>query len=419
MTLREYDRATVMGKIAEGRISQAEAAGLLNVSVRQVKRLYKRYKDHGVKGLRSKKRGQTSNNRLPETINKRVIELVTCELYKGFRPTFMCEKLKQLHKIEISRETTRKLMIASGVWQGKEKKRPVVHQQRLRRARSGELLQIDGSHHAWFEERGKTCVLLVFIDDATGRKYGKFFNSETTVAYMETMVEYIKKYGRPMAVYSDKHGVFKVNQGSGVKKERITQFGRALKELEIDLICANSPQAKGRVERANGTLQDRLIKEMRLAGICTIEEGNKFLESYWDKHNEQFQVEAVSDENAHRQLVPAQDLKKIFCRKEVRKVTKNLEFQFGNMIYQIKTEQRTRELIRAQITVCEFIDGSIIAEYKGKELKIQKYYEQTTTSEMDLKELEHFLDKKERHLPGKTHPWRQWNQSVHGKRALK
>ena len=244
MTEKEQLREKICLQIAQKKLSQLEAAIVLEISLRQVQRLYAAFMKDGVVGLASKKRGRASNNQLQPVVKARILELITCERYKGFRPTFMCEKLEQLHGIKISIETTRRFMRESGVWIEKAQKRPVIHQQRKRRARCGELVQIDGSPHDWFEGRRDKCCLIVYIDDATGQTYGKFFESETTDAYMTVTAEYIKKYGKMRAVYSDKHSIFRVNIPGCIQKENLTQFGRALKELNILLICANSPQAK-------------------------------------------------------------------------------------------------------------------------------------------------------------------------------
>ena len=199
-----------------------------------------------------------------------------------------------------------------------------MHQQRQRRSRLGELFQIDGSPHHWFEERGEACCLIVFIDDATGRTYGKLFETETTEAYMITLKEYILKYkGLPSHFYSDKHGIFRVNMPSCANKEQMTQFGRACKELGIGLIYANSPQAKGRVERMNRTQQDRLVKEFRLAGISTIEKGNEFLKTYWGGFNKRFNVEPIDKRDAHLPSLSESELDRILCFKEERTLTKN------------------------------------------------------------------------------------------------
>jgi hypothetical protein len=256
MTQPEISRGDIFSEISQKKLTQRKAAEQLGLSERHVSRLYAEFLKSGIVSLASKQRGKPSNHQLPAGLKAQLSELVTIELYLGFGPTFMCEKLNERHGIEISIETTRKLMIQNGVWVPHKKKRPVIHQQRKRRARCGELVQIDGSPHAWFEDRGDLCVLISFVDDATGRTYGRFFKTETTRAYMVTAWVYFSKYGRPLAFYSDKHSIFRINRPGCLKKTLITQFGRACKELEIDPICANSPQAKGRVERNNQTQQE-------------------------------------------------------------------------------------------------------------------------------------------------------------------
>ena len=312
MTKPEISRGNIFSKISQKMITQRKAAEMLGLSDRHVSRLYAEFLEFGIDSLVSKKRGKPSNHQMPSGLKAQISELVTIDLYLGFGPTFMCEKLLERHGIQISVETTRRLMIENDMWQPHRKKCPVIHQQRKRRARCGELVQIDGSPHAWFEDRGDPCVLISFVDDATGQTYGRFFKSETTRAYMITSRVYFSKYGRPMAFYSDKHSIFRINKPGCLKKELITQFGRACKELDIEPICANSPQAKGRVEKNNQTQQDRLVKELRLAGINTIDEANQFLDStYWNKFNEQFAVPPASANNAYRPLLEEHDLKKI------------------------------------------------------------------------------------------------------------
>jgi hypothetical protein len=408
MTQKETKRAEILMQVIHRKQTQEQAAIVLEISLRQVQRLCKLVKANGISALASKKRGKTSNRKLPESIRTKVSEIILTPLYMGFGPTFMCEKLEQYHNIKISRETTRQLMIQNGVWSTDKKKRPVVHQQRQRRARAGELVQIDSSPHAWFEERGEQCDLVVFIDDATGHTYGKFFDSETTAAYMQVASEYIKKYGKPIAFYSDKHGIFRINQGQSTRKENYTQLGRALKELEVELIYANSPQAKGRVERANQTLQDRLIKEMRLRGISTIEEANEFLKEYWNEHNKKFSVAARCPEDAHRPN--RQDLSKILCIKEERTVSKNLEFQFENEIYQVKQEKPySTPLAKAKITVIKKLNGEVSFEYRGKPLVVEKYGEQRSQGpELNAKELSYHFKARTKHKLSKNHPWRRW-----------
>ena len=410
MTKRDVSRADILSEVCQRKRTQEEAAKLIGVTTRHFRRLYKAYIERGVSSLVSFKRGKPSNHQLLPLVKARISELVTCELYSGFKPTLMCEKLEQLHKITVSKETVRQLMIKNGVWRDKSKKCPVVHQQRKRRAQFGELIQIDGSPHAWFEDRGDSCVLINFIDDATGRAYGQFFPSETTHAYMTVLKEYIIKYGRMSAVYSDKHGIFRVNSPGCTKKECITQLGRALRELGINSICAHSPQAKGRVERLNQTCQDRLVKELRLAGICNMAEANIFLKTrYWDDHNKRFAILPENSTDAHRKILSEQNLDGILCHKERRKVMKNLEFQYKNIIYQIPSELSTRGLRGAYISVLEGIQGDITIEYRGKAVPFARYSQQEFTGEIvDSKEVDNFMKPKKERKPDADHPWRHY-----------
>jgi hypothetical protein len=406
MTESELSRGQICVLISEKRITQAKAAEILNISNRHMRRLYYIFKKDGMKALASKKRGQSSNNKLPLATRGRLLEIVTCERYSGFGPTLMCEKLQELHGISVSRETVRQIMIESGVWGAKKVKCPVIHQQRQRRVRFGELIQIDGSPHTWFEDRADPCDLIVYIDDATGHVFGKFCKAETTEAYMRVTKEYIEKYGRPLACYSDKHGIFRINR-PGIRRENLSQFGRALKELDIQLIYANSPQAKGRVERAFQTLQDRLIKELRLAGISSIDDGNEFLESYWNKYNAQFSHSPSDPCNAHRDLLLEHNLDRILCYKEYRTVSKNMEIQYKNKIYQLILEKGLKPLRGAKIVVLENLDGEVALEYQGKMLPFRTHNIEDYNEEKTAKEIDQFLREKKPYKPARNHPWNQ------------
>jgi transposase len=409
MTAKEFNRVDVFLKIKSKQLTQIQAAKELNLSIRHIQRLYHQYKKDGAKALTSKKRGRVSNHQLKPFIKCRVSELITCEIYTGFGPLFMCQTLKKRHEIKISKETTRQLMIANGVWKTKNKKSPAIHQQRQRRERFGELLQIDGSPHYWFEGRGDPCTLIVFIDDATGRIHAKFVKTESTHAYMRTAWEYFIKYGKPLAFYSDKHGIFRVNIPNCNQKEQFTQFGRAAKELDIKLICASSPQAKGRVERVNQTLQDRLVKELRINNISTIEEANQFLEkTYLEEFNNQFTVLPLSTKNAHRKIGKEVDLSEILCEKHNRVVSKNLEFHFENIIYQIKLPKPPIGLIKGRVIVIRKLDGSILVKYKGAPLPVVEYFKQPHNGKIvSSKEIERFLRVKRRPKVSRHHPWMQ------------
>lgn len=329
MSAREADRLAVVRKVLAKRLLQREAAERLGVSVRQFKRLVRRYKDGGPAGLVSKRRGRRPNNALDPSLRCEVMAWVR-KRYADFGPTLACEKLTEVHGYRLSAETLRQWMLAEGLWQAKSRRRARIHQRRPRRACFGELIQIDGSPHAWFEDRGKRCTLIVFIDDATGRLLSlRFVAAETTQAYMEALGVYLGRYGRPVALYSDRHSIFRVNHGR--QEGKVTQFTRAIKTLDIEPIHANTPQAKGRVERANQTLQDRLVKELRLAGIDGMEAGNDFLPAFLADYNRRFAVAPKSEEDAHRAVLHnAEELDLILRRHETRKLSKNLTFQYLN-----------------------------------------------------------------------------------------
>ena len=255
MSHQELTRFEVMQRIKDKRLTQTEAAELLAVSVRQIKRLYRAYKTRGALGLISARRGKPSNHRLAAPVVQQALDLIYAR-YRDFGPTLAHEKLTEVHQLRLSDESVRELMIAEGLWKPKRAERPPAHQLRERRACLGELVQIDGSDHAWFEGRGPRCTLLVFIDDATGRLLELWFApDETFFAYGEATRHYLEHHGKPVAFYSDKHGIFRVNQPRPLGLSTgLTQFGRAMQELDIQILCANTPQAKGRIERANQTL---------------------------------------------------------------------------------------------------------------------------------------------------------------------
>ncbi len=330
MSRKEISRLEVMQKLDEKRLSQKEAGRILNLGVRQVKRLLKAYRKQGAAGLISKHRGRPGNNRLKAEEKKKVLDLLKGK-YTGFGPTLAHEKLTEKEKLSISVESVRQLMIREGLWKPRKVKKEAAHQLRERRACLGELVQIDGSPHAWFEGRAEACVLLVFIDDATGKLLQLLFvGNESFFSYCAAAEAYFRRYGKPIAFYSDKHGIFRVNQPSLGQGDALTQFGRAMQELDIQIICANTPQAKGRVERANQTLQDRLVKEMRLRGISSIEQGNAYLPEFIADFNLRFAVEPSSSVDAHRALTVQDDLATILTWQEPRSVSKNLTVQFNS-----------------------------------------------------------------------------------------
>lgn len=367
MSQREVDRLGVVQAVLERRLRQCDAAHQLGLSVRQVKRLCRRHRDEGATGLVSRHRGKRANNAIADNVRDEVLELLR-ERYPDFGPTLAHEKLIECHGYAFSVERVRQWMIADGLWQAKARRKARIHQSRPRRPCRGELVQIDGSPHDWFEGRGPYCTLLVFIDDATSELMAlRFFPAETTEGYMAVLREYLDRHGRPAALYSDRHSIFRVNHPE--HDGELTQFSRALKTLDIEPIHANTPQAKGRVERANQTLQDRLVKELRLRGINDMQAANAFLPTFMAAYNQRFAKTAQNATNAHRTVLhDADELAHILCLQHTRKLSKNLSFRFNNGEYQITAQGQGYRLRGASLTVCEGFDGSVSVLHNGKPL---------------------------------------------------
>jgi transposase len=395
-------------------LKQKEAAKMLGISERHVKRLLRAYRQSGAEGLISKRRGKPSNNRLKAEVKQQAIDLIYSQ-YHDFGPTLAHEKLTEKHGLKLSVETVRKLMTAEGLWKPKKAKKLVVHQMRERRACLGELVQIDGSPHKWFEDRGEACNLLAFIDDATGRLMELYFTpGETTFSYFAATQRYLPRYGKPVAFYSDKNGIFKVNIPNALTGSGMTQFGRAMKELDIEIICANTPQAKGRVERVIEVLQDRLVKEMRLRGISNIEVANEYTLEYITEYNARFAVQPRSSHDAHRPLLPSADLALIFTKQEQRILSKNLTLQYEKVIYQIQTSRPSYAMCKAPVTVCEDAQGKVTILYKGHPLDYTIYQKQQRQAEVvSSKAIDDKL--KHPHKPAKNHPWRRYGHRISGK----
>lgn len=415
MSSKEVNRISMLEKLKRKEIKQHKAAAVLGVSVRQVRRLMKKYNKHGVSGIIHALRGTTSNNRVDMDVLSRATAIFS-EKYRDFTVTMAWEKLKQLHEFPYGRETLRGALIAAGTWKPTRQPKPVIHSIRERRASEGELVQIDGSPHAWFEDRGPICTLLVYIDDATGKlKLLVFVPSETTNAYFQATQQYIQQYGKPLALYSDKHGVFRVNTtknnaASTEDSNGLTQFGRAMCELHIETIFANSPQAKGRVERVNQTLQDRLVKELRLRNISTVPEAHAYLPEFIHAFNAQFSVQPKSPVDMHRALEATEDLDRILVQTHTRVLSKTLSVSYGNRIYQIDTERPTYAMRHAKVTVQENTDGTVVILYGKQILAYHIVTIQPKTAITDTKQVNSLVDQLAIQTPTRQsfhHPWRQ------------
>ena len=424
MSERELSRLEVIQRVGTKRLTQREAAGLMGLSVRQVKRLVRAYRQRGARALQSKRRGRRSNNHLPEELVAQASHLLRSR-YPDFGPTLAAEKPCEEDGLGLSRESVRRLMISLGLWRPRRARRALVHCLRERRARTGELVQIDGSPHDWFEGRAPRATLLVFVDDATSRlMHLSFVECETTFNYFAAVRSYIHCHGKPLALYSDKFGVFRVNIPDALSGTGLTQFGRAMKELSIELICAHSPQAKGRVERANQTLQDRLVKELRLRAICSSEEANAYLPEFIKDYNSRFALCPRSREDAHRPLSPKEDLGRILALVERRTLSKNLTISYNGRIYQIITKRAAYTMRGAHVEVREAGTGEITIEYKGKALDYRLCSEQereqaqvTPTKLLDQRLAKMAAKPRRKYHPPMTHPWRYFDYSENSMEA--
>jgi transposase len=415
MSNREITRLELMQRLKDKRLRQCEASRMLGISIRQVRRLFRAYKDQGPPGLISKRRGKPSHNQLdPETVQK-AIDLI-CEHYRDFGPTLAHEKLTEKHHLRLSRESVRQIMIAEEWWKPKRAKKPPVYQMRERRACFGELVQIDGSDHDWFEGRAPRCTLLVYIDDATGRLGELWFvPEETFFGYCEASRHYFERFGKPVAFYSDKHGIFRVNQPRPLgTTSGLTQFGRAMQDLDVQIICANTPQAKGRIERANQTLQDRLVKELRLRGISDINRANDFLTEFRQDYNRRFAVVPRSNHDAHRSLLKNENLDVILTHQNVGTLSKNLTVQSKGVIYQIQSNRPDYALHNAQVTVCQNAKGEVTILYKKESLSYTIFQKALRQAEVvDIKNLDRQI--KIPKPPADNHPWRHYGTHLNGK----
>lgn len=372
MSMRELDRLKVVEAVIEQRLMPWRAAERLGISRRQIERLVARYRVAGPGGLVSQRRGHASNHQLPEDLAHRALSLIR-ERYADFGPTLACEKLWECHGLQLSKETVRRLMTDAGLWIPRRQRPPKVYQPRARRACLGELIQIDGSDHRWFEERAPACTLLVYVDDATSRLMHLHFTAtESTFSYFEATRAYLERYGKPVAFYSDKYSVFR-SPTAGKTGSSVTQFGRAMYELNIDTFCANSSSAKGRVERAHLTLQDRLVKELRLRGVSTVADANGYAPSFIAMYNVRFAKPARSDFNAHRPLRDDENLDRLLTWRETRRVSKSLTVLYDRVLYLLDDTLENRKLIHRYIDVWEYPDGRIEIRADGEVLRCRLY----------------------------------------------
>jgi hypothetical protein len=389
MSQQEIDRSEWMLRIRERRATQAQVAERLGLSVRQVERLYRAYKAGGAAALVSKKRGRPSGRRLPDKLRAEALRLVRAH-YSDFRPTLAQEKLTEVHGLRLSVETLRQWMVADGLWTPRAGRRAKPHPPRHRRACLGELVQIDGCDHDWFEQRAPRCTLLVFVDDATGRlMHLRFAPCESTFEYFDATRRYLTEHGRPVAFYSDKAGVFRVNAKQPKGGDGTTQFARALGELNVDILCANSPQAKGRVERAHQTLQDRLVKELRLRNISDVATANAFAPEFAADYNRRFARPPASAHDAHRPLRSSDDLDQVFRWKEQRRLTNNLVIHYNRSLYVIASSPVALAARGQLVEVHETADGGVRIYHHGHELVATPFRKDGAVRQQDVADNKH------------------------------
>ena len=390
---RELKRLHVIRKVMEGTVTQRDAAGLISLTERQIRRIVKRIREEGDEGIRHKSRGRPSKRKLP--FKERIVELYR-ERYPDFGPTLFTEKLQEREGITVSRETVRIWLIQEGEWK-KHRKRKAHRQWRERKDHFGEMLQMDGSHHDWFEGRGPRCVLMAYIDDATGRVYARFYDYEGTIPAMDSFKKYIAKYGIPLSVYLDKHTTYKswARKDEFQEAEPVSQFGRALQELGVKMLYAHSPQAKGRIERLFNTFQDRVVKEMRLKGVSTIGEANRFLASYLPVYNRRFSVTPKKNENLHRTVTV--ELDTILCIKTERTLKNDHTIQYNGKLYQIDDGIRAKRVV-----VEELIDGRMRIRHGGVTVAFHEIVQRPIPPEKERP----FVPKGKGHRPPLDHAWR-------------
>jgi transposase len=406
MSQKEVNRLYVIHQAIERAISQDQAAEILGLTERQVRRIARSVRLEGDAGICHKSRGKRSHNRIADKIKDKAVTLCR-DTYKEFGPTHAGEKLLTVHKIKVSDETLRVWFQEEHIPYKSRKKRP--HRQwRERKAHRGEMVQMDGSHHDWFEGRGPLCVLMGYVDDATGTVYARFYEYEGTLPAMDGFKRYIKRYGLPQSVYLDRHSTYKSMAKQSIEEELndirpMSHFEKSLAELGVEVIHAYSPQAKGRVERLFGTFQDRVVKEMRLAGVTNITEGNAFLDGYLPEYNRKYAKEAAQKADFHRPVVNKRALDTILSIKTDRALRNDFTIAHNKKLYQIKSNIRAKK-----VTVEERTDRTMRIIHNGQQLK----YQEIVVRPIQEKK----LAKKPKSLrswkPSESHPWKSPSRAM-------
>jgi DNA-binding Lrp family transcriptional regulator len=375
MSQKDRDRLKVLHEVERGHLTQPQAGAQLKLSARWVRTLVARLRQEGDGGILHRLRGRASQRKIPEAVREKAVRLVQRE-YRDFGPTLATEYLAEQHGLGVSKETLRQWLIAGGVWKRKRRRVEEVHVWRARRECRGELVQWDTSEHAWLEGRGPEPYLIIMIDDATNRLHARFVPHDSTEENLRMLKIYLERWGRPLAFYTDQAGLFKVNRPANqdeqlAGREPLTQIGRALAELGIEWIPAHSPQAKGRVERCFGTLQDRLVKGLRLAGAGTLAQANAYLEQeFLPAWEGRFTVAPANPTDAHRPLGRPHDLAAILSGVEARVVTNDYTLRYQGKIYQIARADLGGGLRGAKVRVEKRLDGTVAVRFRERYLAV-------------------------------------------------
>jgi transposase len=411
MSNKERLRLELIGRVERKELTVVNAAELAKVSVRQMRRICKRLRAEGDGGLVHRSRGRHPNNRLSNQVRSQVLSVYR-EKYGDFGPTLACEKLAD-EGHELSADTLGRLLKEAGLWQPR-RRRSKHRLRRQRRSCFGELIQMDGSEHDWFEGRGDRAVLMVMIDDATNLMLARFFRRENLASAFEMFERWAGEHGLPGALYVDRAGIYRAEREATGDElvgciEPVTQFGRAMKQLDVELILANSPQAKGRVERRNGLLQDRLVKEMRLANIKGIEAANAFLDNgYLAELNDRYTCEATDKANMHRPVDQDVKLDQILCEQERRVVGRDWCVRWNNQHLQIDRQHESMSLAGKQVLVKQKRDGTLLVEHAGIQLDCRP----VTRRPEPPRQPRPAIKNNKKWTPPATHPWKRGLQPL-------
>jgi transposase len=407
MSQRERHRLEVFSRVRRGEITLVKASELLELSYRQAKRCFGRYRNEGGKGLVHRLRGQPSNRQANAKQKRRILSLYE-KKYHDYGPTLAAECLAEHDGATVPVETLRQWLLSAGLWR-KQRRRKPYRQRRVRKEFFGELVQMDGSHHDWFEGRRGWAVLMVLIDDATSEVFAWFSEGETTIAAMEAFRGYVEHYGLPQALYVDRDSIYRCDRESTIAenlagKEPTTQFGRAMEELDVRVIMAHSPQAKGRVERVNGTLQDRLVKALRREKIGDLTAANRFLQKkFLPAFNRRFVKAAAQPADLHRRVPRGLDMERVLSIREARVVQNDWTLRFENRWFQLAEKHQKLSLAGRSATVCQCLDGRLELLYGGRELS---YRELPAPPERRQEAGAAEIRSSQGQRPSADHPWR-------------